>query len=134
MVMLDEWRQRAPALQRPLPKLMAPPARRAGPREQLVILSRRHAKLIAREPVVYLARATLMFFTNTFIALVYFNTRELVQEQVRPPRYLAPKSARISDSSANRRQHGLLHDSSRYQHCLPPSVVMLESLGLYPLI
>jgi len=54
----------------------------AGLAKEIPIMFRRHALLIVRDPILYLGRMAIFFFSNLFFAFVYFNARGMSQEQV----------------------------------------------------
>lgn len=49
--------------------------------EDLMIMFRRHASLIVRDPVLYLGRCVMILITNVVFAFVYWNARKWEQSQ-----------------------------------------------------
>ena len=49
--------------------------------EDLVVMFRRHASLIVRDPVLYLGRCVMILMTNLVFAFVYWNARKWEQSQ-----------------------------------------------------
>lgn len=49
---------------------------------KLTTLFRRHALMISRDPILYVGRSVALFFASIFFAIVYWYSRERVQEQV----------------------------------------------------
>ena len=50
---------------------------------EVMVLLRRHAVLTVRDPTIYLGRAMVNFMSCLFFAIVYIESRNYVQEQVR---------------------------------------------------
>jgi hypothetical protein len=51
---------------------------------EVLVLLRRHAVLTIRDPTIYLGRAVVNFMSCLFFAVVYIESRDYVQSQVRP--------------------------------------------------
>jgi ABC-type multidrug transport system ATPase subunit len=81
--MLGEWARRAPRVEVPAPSALEPPP--AVPfGTQLRFLLHRHAKLVVRDPTLYLARAGIYVACTLFLSILYVKARELQQDQVLP--------------------------------------------------
>lgn len=55
--------------------------KRAPLRRELVIMFRRHAKMIIRDPVLYIGRCLFFLVANLIFAFVYWNARDYTQDQ-----------------------------------------------------
>ena len=74
------WQEKQPAL------AASPPSELAGAASTSFCTSffpllRKHALLVRRDPLLYLARMILVAFTNTFISILYIECRELKQSR-----------------------------------------------------
>jgi len=59
-----------------------PPAGQSVPMtKQIEVMMHRHAKLVGRDPVLYLGRAIIFLMSNLYFALVYIQARERAQDQ-----------------------------------------------------
>merc|ERR1711966_301262 len=80
---LDEWEKREKI--DPIPQKRDLPAKNkygTSVLSQTVHLWRRHAKLVIRDPTLYLGRAIMFLVACTFFSIIYFEARERVQTQV----------------------------------------------------
>jgi len=48
---------------------------------EMVVMMRRHALLVSRDPILYIGRAIIFLFANAYFAFVYFEARERKQSQ-----------------------------------------------------
>ena len=49
---------------------------------EMHVMLNRHAKLVVKDPVLYLARMMIFFMANLYFSLVYIEARTRTQDQV----------------------------------------------------
>ncbi|KAL1495243.1 hypothetical protein AB1Y20_017104 [Prymnesium parvum] len=75
--MLSAWDQRAPSV------ALVPPSRRPAAAEFRTLLSK-HVVVLARDPTMYIARVPIFLLLTVVLAVLYWNARQLEQNQVTP--------------------------------------------------
>ena len=80
--MLSQWRGRCSPVATPAPSTL-PAARHTPFGKQLATLYARHFRLIVRDPTLYSARLVMTVICTSFISIIFLQSRDTVQEQVR---------------------------------------------------